>query len=303
MGRMRKLDISVLIIGIVILIGLASFITFSMSNNSVPVSQPRGDIARQQYDLLMFATKLSLLVVLPLFTMIIWVVYRYRASKKPADYMPKWDKNTALELIWWGIPSLIIIVLSVVTWRSSHSLDPYRPLESSVKPINVQVVALEWRWLFIYPDFGSATINQLKIPEDTPINFAISADAPMNSFWIPQLGGQVYAMNGMSTKLHLIADDQGIYKGVSSNLSGRGFSGMKFDTVVMSTEAFGQWANSSSGFQQKLDFDYYSRIAQPSEDNSVITYSLADTDLYNKIMDKYTTPVLMNKHGGKDADR
>ncbi len=302
MGRMRKLDILVLITGIVVLIGLVSFVAFSMSNNSVPVSQPKGEIGRQQYALLMFAAKLSLFVVLPLFTMIIWVVYRYRASKKPTDYMPKWDKNTVLELVWWGIPSLIIVILSVVTWRSSHSLDPYRPLESNVKPVNVQVVALEWRWLFIYPDYGFATVNQLKIPEDTPINFMISADAPMNSFWIPQLGGQVYAMSGMSTKLHLIADDQGVYKGVSSNLSGHGFSGMKFDAVVMSTEGFDQWSEFARDYQQKLDFEYYSRISQPSEDDSVVTYSLADKDLYNKIMDKYTTPTITNKHGDKDNE-
>ena len=182
---------------------------------------------------MIFAALLSLVVVIPVFAMTIYIVWRYRESNQKAKYSPDWDHNSKVETIWWLIPTLLIVVLSVVTWNSSHSLDPFKPIKSSVKPLRVQVIALQWKWLFIYPEQGVASTNILELPVDRPINFEVTADAPMNSFWIPQLGGQIYAMAGMSTQLHLMASEAGTYAGASANLSGKGFAKMKFDTKAV----------------------------------------------------------------------
>jgi cytochrome o ubiquinol oxidase subunit 2 len=204
---------------------------------------PKGTIALAEKNLLITAVGLMLIVIIPVFIMLFSFAWRYRASNTKAKYTPDWHSNVALEIIWWAVPIAIITILAVITWKSSHDLDPFKPIDSTVKPVIIEVVALDWKWLFIYPEEHIATVNYLKIPKDTPINFKITADAPMNAFWIPQLGSQVYAMPGMSAKLHLMATEVGTYKGVSSNFSGAGFSGMKFDTSVVSGEEYVKWVN------------------------------------------------------------
>lgn len=268
-----------------------------LQDASIPVLQPRGEIAQRQFELLVFATILSLIIVVPVFTMTAVFAWRYRASNKKATYRPNWDHHNGLEAIWWGIPLILITILSVVTWQTTHELDPFKPLSSKTnKPLTIQVVALQWRWLFIYPDQGIATVNQLQIPEDTPLRFQITADAPMNSFWIPQLGGQMYAMSGMSTGLNLQADTAGTFYGSSANISGEGFANMKFRVTAVSPEEFAEWVLKTQSSSEKLTTDIYDLLARPSENTRTYTYGSTQVGLYDTILAKYQVPAAESIH-------
>lgn len=261
--------------------------TFLISRGDVPVLNTQGMIADRQRDLIIFTVILSLFVVVPVFTLLGVIAWRFREGNTKANYRPDWDHSHLLEAVWWGLPFLIIIVLSWVIWVSSHELDPYRPLDHDKKPVAVQVVALQWKWLFIYPEHGIATVNEVAFPVNTPVNFKITADAPMNSFWIPSLGGQVYAMNGMSTKLHLMANNVGDYNGSSSNISGKGFAGMKFIAHAQTDKGFERWLQMAKQSSKTLDKTEYEKLAKPSEDVPAMTYVLKDLDLYDTIVNKY----------------
>ena len=266
---------------------VAASIIALFSNANFMVLNTQGAVADQQRDLIVFTVLLSLVVVVPVFILLFGIAWRFRASNTKARYRPDWDGNPLLEAVWWGIPFAIIMVLSTVIWVTSNQLDPYRPLVSDKKPVNVQVVALQWKWLFIYPDQKIATVNQLRIPVGTPINFTITADAPMNSFWIPSLGGQVYAMSGMSTKLHLIANNEGEYYGSSANISGEGFAGMKFMTTATDERAFNAWVSTVKAQSEPLDTVRYGKLAKPSQNTPKASYVLDDKNLYNTIVMKY----------------
>lgn len=258
-------------------------------NNRFDVLNAQGPIAAQQRDLMLIVVLLMLIVVIPVFAFTFHIAWKYRASNAKATYTPDWDGNRKLEAIWWSVPTAIILVLGVIIWNSSHSLDPYRPIASTQTPVRVQVVALQWKWLFIYPDHGVASVNYLQIPTGTPINFEITADAPMNSFWIPQLGGQVYAMSGMATKLHLVADKAGNYQGSSANLSGEGFAGMRFVAAASSYDEFQDWADAVRKSPQRLDATAYTELAKPSKGKEAV-YSLAsDQRIFAKTIERYTT--------------
>lgn len=274
------LAVSLFLIAVILLV-------FFLRNNDIAILNPAGTVAEKQKNLLVFATLLGMTVIVPVFVMTILFAWKYRASNNKADYKPEWSSNHWLEAVWWGIPIIIILILSVVTWRSSHSLDPYKPLQSDKSPITIQVVAMQWKWLFIYPEQNIATVNLVQFPEDTPINFEITADAPMNSFWIPKLGGQIYAMNGMVTKLHLEASDQGEYQGSSANISGEGFSGMKFVAKATSQTDFDDWVRSVKHSGSSLTIDGYKQLAKPSKNHPVTMYSSRSAELYDTIVMKY----------------
>ncbi len=257
----------------------------------------QGTIADQQRSLMIIATLLMLIVVIPVFVLTFWIAWRYRATNKHAQHSPDWDHNNKLEAIWWGLPCVIIAILAVITWTSSHSLDPYRPLETSKEPVKIQVVALEWKWLFIYPQEKIATVNYVQFPENTPVNFEITADAPMNSFWIPSLGGQIYAMSGMTTKLHLLADKVGSYNGSSANLSGKGFSGMKFVAESVTDTDYMNWVQDVKHKSGQLDSAAYEKLARPTENVPRGSYNLTQSDLYDTIINKY-----MGSHGTKSGE-
>lgn len=261
-----------------------------LQGHSFPVLDPKGTVAAQQKHLIINVTLLMLVVVIPVFVLTFFIAWKYRAGNKKARYMPEWDNNRAAEVTWWLIPLAIIIAISIMIWKSSHALDPRRPLESNKKPVKIQVVALQWKWLFIYPEQNIATVNFVQFPEDTPVNFEITSDAPMNSFWIPQLGGQIYAMAGMTTRLHLDASEQGDYKGSSANISGEGFAGMKFTARASSESDFNKWAASAKNSSGPLGFDEYQKLAQPSKNSPVATYLESDQNLYDKIIMKYMRP-------------
>lgn len=275
-------------LAMVLLILAALAVKFLLHSN-IAVLNPKGTIGSQEQRLIIISTLLMLLVVIPVFIMTFTIAWKYREGNTAAKYMPDWDHHPLAEFSWWALPTLIILVLSAVAWRSSHQLDPYRPIYSSVDPVNIQVVALQWKWLFIYPDQNIASVNYVRFPVSTPINFSITADAPMNSFWIPQLGGQIYAMSGMSTKLHLMASQTGSFNGSSANISGRGFANMSFIATSTSQADFDKWVGSVQSLPNQLSVDEYLKLAKPS-DARLNLYSSSDPGLYNKIIMKFMMP-------------
>ena len=251
------------------------------------VLNPKGSVGVAEKSLIATATWTMLIVVIPVILLTLFFAWRYRASNKDAVYAPKWSHSTAIEVVVWTIPALIILFLGVLTWRTTHELDPYKPLESEAKPVTVQVVSLDWKWLFVYPEYGVASVNELAFPADRPVNFQITSDSVMNSFFIPQLGTQVYAMAGMQTRLHLIADEPGDYAGVSANFSGKGFSDMKFRTLATSQKDFDAWVQKVKASSTQLSMDQYATVAQPQEKAPVQYFSTVDPKLFNNIIAKY----------------
>lgn len=284
-------------IGLVLLLGLSIVVAGVMffRHHTIAVLSPQGTIASQERRLIFLAVGLSIIVVLPVFIMTILFAWKYRASNKRAIYKPDWGNNRIAEGLWWGIPTLIILVLSVITWQSSHSLDPYKALASPQPPMTIQVVALQWKWLFIYPEQHLASVNFVAMPEQRPVHFEITSDAPMNSFWIPQLGGQIYAMSGMVTSLNLMADHAGSYRGSSANISGEGFGSMHFVAQAMTAHDFTDWVTKTrNANKQYLDQSSYARLAQPSQNVKPMYYASVNSNLYNNIVMKYMTDANMD---------
>ena len=277
-----------IILSLLVLGGIAGAV-FLLVGRSFAVLNPAGVIASQQRNLLIFATLLMLLIVLPVFGLTFFIAWRYRASNAhgAAKYHPEWDHNAKLETLWWGLPCLIILVLAIVAWNSSHSLDPYKPLQSTQAPLTIQVVALQWKWLFLYPEQQIASLNYVEFPANTPINFEITSDAPMNSFWIPRLGGQVYAMAGMNTQLHLMASQPGIFQGSSANLSGSGFANMKFTAHASTANDFGDWVRNTKTSQGDLSLSSYEELARPAVAQTPKQFGSYDPSLYNTVIMKY----------------
>lgn len=282
--------------GTLLALGAAGLFAYLLQGHSVDVLSPQGIIAEKQRDLLVFASVLSLIVIIPVFILTFFIVWKYRAGNTKATYTPDWDHSNKLETLWWGIPCAIILVLAVITWQSSHALDPFKPISSDYKPITIQVIALQWKWLFIYPEQNIATVNYVRFPESTPVSFQITADAPMNSFWIPQLGGQVYAMSGMSTQLHLMANNPGVYNGSSANLSGEGFADMRFKAESTTQDDFYAWVQSAKQSRRTLTSGSYRLLASPSTEQSTTTYASAEPNLYTNVIMKYMAP------GGSSTD-
>jgi cytochrome o ubiquinol oxidase subunit 2 len=275
---------------ILIVLAAAACTAIYLSNHSIAVLDPKGMIGEKERDLIITASLLMLIVVIPVFALTWAFAWIYREGNVKAKHHPDWEHNYIAEYCWWGVPIFIIAILAVITWKSSHELNPFKPIVTGKKPITIQVVALEWKWLFIYPEQGIAVINFVQFPEKTPINFEITSDAPMNSFWIPQLGGQIYAMPAMRSKLHLIANEPGCFRGCSANISGTGFAGMKLTAKSSSEEDFSQWVQSIRQSSKSLDLDEYHYLLRPSEYDPVSYYILMQEDLFDRILMKYMLP-------------
>ncbi|WP_268235712.1 ubiquinol oxidase subunit II [Dyella caseinilytica] len=254
---------------------------------------PSGDLALQQRDLIISSLILMLLIVVPVIIMALVFAWRYRASNKKARHDPDWDHSTMLELLIWSAPLLIIIALGALTWVSTHKLDPYRPLDriaagkpipADVKPLEVDVVALDWKWLFIYPEQNMAVVNELAAPVDRPIQFRITASTVMNSFFIPALAGQIYAMPGMETQLQAVINKPGQFDGFSANFSGDGFSHMNFIFHGLSESDFAQWVQKVKAGSGELSRDEYVKLAQNSENVPVHYYDGVAPGLFMAIM-------------------
>ncbi|MBT2311697.1 ubiquinol oxidase subunit II [Pseudomonas fluorescens] len=270
------------------LLGLLPLLgTLLLGGCNMTLLDPKGQVGLDERNLIITATLLMLLVVVPVIVMTFLFAWKYRASNTSATYTPKWSHSTKIEVAVWTIPVLIIIALGYITYKSTHALDPYRPLDSDVKPITIEVVSMDWKWLFIYPEQGIATVNKIVFPAHTPINFKVTSDTVMNSFFIPGLGGQIYAMAGMQTKLHLIANQNAELDGISANYSGAGFTGMKFKAIATTQEDFDAWVNDVKKAPKQLEKAEYEALSKPSQNNPVELYSSVTPNLFQTIIDKY----------------
>lgn len=286
MGK-KVLRVLGVIVPVAVLCGVIALMVIASQGTSMPLIDTKGVISDAQRDTLYLVTAIMSIVVIPVFIILAFVSLRYRESNKKARYTPNWESNHKLEALWWGVPIAIVFALSVVVWQTSRSLDPYRPIESNKPALQVQVVALQWRWLFIYPEYSAASINELAMPVGRPVEFTITSDAPMNSFWIPQLGGQIYAMSGMSTKLHLEANEPGNYRGVSANISGEGHKSMVFNARAMNDNELEAWLAETSRSKNLLDKVAYEEIRKQTLEGEVKRYQLMDGSLYDSIVERY----------------
>lgn len=288
-------------------LGILSLITgaFLISGCNSALLNPKGQIALEQRSLILTAFGLMLIVVIPAVLMAIVFAWKYRASNTNAKYSPNWSHSNKIEAVVWAVPILIIVFLGVLTWKSTHSLEPSKPIASNVKPVEIDVIALDWKWLFIYPEQGIATVNEIAFPANTPVHFKVTSNSVMNSFFIPTLGSQIYAMAGMQTNLNLIANEPGIFDGISASYSGRGFSGMKFKAIATHDDTeFQQWVSKVKAVPQTLkSMDAYNTLAAPSENNPVAYFSATDPELFNKVMDKFMSghaTMNMSSHAGME---
>ncbi|WP_248925933.1 ubiquinol oxidase subunit II [Paenibacillus hamazuiensis] len=267
---------------------VAGIFTLTTGCESMIVFDPKGPIGAQQRDLINFTILLCLIILVPVLLLTAWIVWRFRDKKNNnAPYQPIWSHSTKLEIIWWGIPILVILVLAIATARYTYALDPAKPLESEKKPVTIQVTSLNWKWLFQYPEQGIATVNYLVIPERTPIKFELTSDGPMNSFWVPQLGGMIYTMSGMSTTLYLQADEPGNYMGTGANFTGREFAKMGFTAKAVTQADFDKWVTEAKGSGNALTDEGYQKLALPGISDR-ITYASIPSGLFEKIVHEYS---------------
>lgn len=257
------------------------------------VLNPAGDVAAQQGRLVVASTVLMLLIIVPVIVLILLFAWRYRASNKDADYQPDWDHSTQLELVIWAAPLVIVIALGALTWIGTHLLDPYRPLDriaagkpvpEGVKPLEVEVVSLDWKWLFFYPEQGIATVNELAAPVDRPIRFKLTSSTTMNAFYVPDLAGMIYTMPGMQTELNAVINKPGVYRGMSSHYSGSGFSGMTFKFHGLSQDDFAKWVAQNKSEGKALTRASYVELAKPSERNPVARFASVEPGLYERVL-------------------
>jgi cytochrome o ubiquinol oxidase subunit 2 len=275
------------------------------------VLNPSGDIAAQQGNLIVVSTLLMLLIIVPVIALTVLFAWRYRQTNKAAEYDPEWDHSTKLEVVIWGAPILIIIALGLLTWFSTHRLDPYKPLEridanrplpADVKPLEVQVVSMDWKWLFIYPEQGVASVNKLVTPVDVPIRFKLTSSTVMNAFYIPALAGQIYTMAGMETTLHAVLNKPGVYEGFSSNYSGDGFSQMRFKYHGVTAEEFDQWVETAKADDKVLSRAKYLELDKPSQQVPPHEFGKVEPELFAAVVNRCVAPGTMCMHHTMAAD-
>src|SRR5215813_13514500 len=277
---MRRFALAVLLIGVATLGGCSG-----------GVFDPKGPVAAAERLIMLNSTGIMLAIVIPTILATLGTAYWFRASNTRARYMPDFDYSGRLELLVWSIRIMTVILVGGVTWIGAYDLDPPKPLASTEKPVRVQVVALDWKWLFIYPDHGIAAVNQLTIPVGTPIRFELTSSGVMNSFFVPQLGSQIYTMAGMVTRLYLQADHAGTFRGMSSNYSGAGFSDMVFKVDAVPADEFAKWVAGTRASGPTLDAQSYAELAKPSQAVTPFTYRAVAADLFNGILSNVSSPV------------
>ena len=248
---------------------------------------PKGPIGQAERSVIIAAFLLMLIVVLPVFVMVFWFARRFRASNQKAIYRPKWNHSAKIESAMWLVPLSIVIALGILSWRATFSLDPYKPIASDVKPITIEVVSLDWKWLFIYPEYDIAVVNQLVFPAKVPLSFRLTSASVLTSFFIPQLGSQIYAMAGRQSRLHLMADEPGTYAGHNQQFSGRGYADMHFKAIAVSREQFEAWVQNTRRSPDKLDSARYEELTKPSVGHPVMVFSSVAPGLFDHIIGKY----------------
>ncbi len=272
-----------------IFVGLASLCaaTFLGGCSDIVLFYPKGPIGDGNRFVIIAAILLMLIVVVPVFIMAFWFPLKYRASNAKAIYMPKWSYSGKIDFFMWAVPIAIVMVLAYLAWTRTHQLDPYKPIPSQAKAVNVEVVALDWKYLFVYTDHNIAAVNQLVFPTNVPLSFRLTSDTVMTSFFIPQLGSQIYAMAGRQTRLHLLADEPGTYAGHNQQFSGNGYADMHFKAIATSPEEFQAWVQKAKQSPEKLDSDQYEKLAKPSAGYPVTYFSSVEPDLFDHIIRKY----------------
>ena len=253
-----------------------------------PILDPKGPITLAERDLLFRAVAIMMIVVIPAFIMAGLFMWRYRASNRKARYTPDLAYYWPAEILIWGVPTAIIVMLSFHLWQATYTLDPYRAIDPGIEPLKVEVVAQDWKWLFIYPDQDIAAVNELVFPSGTPLSLKITSDTVMNSFVIPALGGQIFAMAGMETRLHLLADEPGSFIGRNVQYSGSGFADQQFEAVAVSKEGFDAWVAKVKQSPDTLDAGAYSKLAKPTMGHPVTYYSAVEPNLFDTIIAKYS---------------
>src|SRR5712672_1882635 len=256
------------------------------------VLDPKGPVAAAERLILFNSLGIMLAIVIPTILATLGVAWWFRSSNTRSRYLPNFDYSGRLEMLVWSIPIMTVILVGGVAWVGSYDLDPPKAIASAVKPVRVQVVSLDWKWLFIYPDQGIASVNQLTVPIGTPVSFELTSSGVMNSFFVPQLGSQIYTMAGMVTRLHLQADHEGTYPGLSANYSGEGFADMRFTVDAVPPEAFAQWIDGARSAGPMLDAGTYAALAKPSSAVTPFTYRSVAPDLFNGILGP-----AMHQHG------
>jgi cytochrome o ubiquinol oxidase subunit 2 len=256
--------------------------------STIVLFDPKGPIGDSERFVIIAAIVLMAIVVIPVFIMAFWFSRKYRAANAEATYMPKWSYSGKIDFVMWAVPIAIVTVLAILAWTRTHALDPFKPIPSAAKPINIEAVCLDWKWLFIYPDQNIATVNQITFPVKVPLSFKITSDTVMASFFIPQLGSQIYAMAGMQTRLHLMADKPGTYAGHNQQLTGRGYANMHFKAQAVSHEEFQAWVQKVRQSKELLDLNRYAQLAKPNVGYFPVTYfSAVRPDLFEYILRKY----------------
>ncbi len=270
------------------LVGLGLSVTMLLQGVDVALFNPKGIIAEQQLNLMIFSMLLLLVIAVPTLILLYYFAWRYRESNTKATYNPTARHSKLLVPSMWVVPSIFMLLLASVMWPATHKLEPKKSIATDTKPVRIQVIAMRWKWLFIYPEQDIASVNFVQVPVDTPVEFELTADeAPMSSFWIPHFGGQLYAMTGHITRLNLMADELGDYPGSSAEINGAGFSGMKFIARASSNEDFEQWVQARQQSSDALDSAAYEKLLKPSESNPTVFYSPVGADLYDKLLMKY----------------
>jgi cytochrome o ubiquinol oxidase subunit 2 len=293
--------------------GLSLFLLAVLSGCNTVTMNAAGDIARQQADLIKVSVWLMLIIIIPVMVLTVVFAWKYRKGAN-AKYEPDWDHSTKLELVIWGAPLLIIIALGLITWISTHKLDPYRPLDrldenrpipAGTKVLDVQVVSLDWKWLFIYPEQGIATVNELVVPVDVPVRFKISATSVMNAFYVPELAGMIYAMPGMETTLNAVQNKPITSFGISANYSGAGYSDMRFSYRGVAKGDFDGWVQSIKNGGGNLDRGSYLTLEKPTIKEPVHRYAAVDGDLFYRVLNRCVADgvVCMDKMMQDDANK
>jgi cytochrome o ubiquinol oxidase subunit 2 len=271
-------------------VSTAPIILVSLSNCSGGVLDPQGPIGAANAKILLNALGIMLVIVVPTIIAILIFAWWFRASNTRASYRPDFVYSGGIEMVVWGIPILTIMFLGGVIWIGSHDLDPFKPIASPEKPVEVQVVSLDWKWLFIYPDEGVASVNELVVPAGVPVHFSLTSASVMNMFFVPQLGTMIATMNGMVTQLHLAADKPGEFYGQSAQYSGGGFSDMNFTVRAVSQDAFAQWVATTRQSGSPLDRSSYLALCQQSSNVRPFTYRAVDAGLFNAVVTQQLPP-------------
>jgi cytochrome o ubiquinol oxidase subunit II len=254
------------------------------------VLAPKGPIAAAERQILFNSLGIMLAIVIPTILATLGVAWWFRSSNSRARYLPNFEFSGRLEILVWSIPAMTVLLVGGVAWLGAHDLDPRKVIASTVKPVRVQVVSLDWKWLFIYPDQRIATVNQLTVPVGTPVSFELTSSGVMNSFFVPQLGGQIYTMAGMTTRLQLQADHPGTYPGLSAQYSGEGFADMRFTVDAVPIEDFARWADATRETGPVLDTQAYADLAKPSSAVAPFTYRAVAPNLFNGILSAVMDP-------------